>query len=197
MTPSGKPAAEEPTAENKKVLLADTEINFWQKGSQGFGVRLNEVDAHPTTDSQDVVLRFVFAKKPTIIIDKDSATPFALSSTVVRMANGLRVKYNGVFLDVCGTATRDLIMAVDTPNGSFRLAVKPQCVEINETYFLGDFGLACYPKWEGMISAPHHCTVSAIGEPEDELRVRYKTHRYVIDFVNGALRISPYIKRSG
>lgn len=182
------------TVEKENVLVADTEKTFWQRGEQGFGVRLNEVDAHPVVDSMAVLLRFVFKKSPRIVIDKDTPNAVELHSTVLRMPNGLRVKYNGMFLDICGMAVRNIVLAVETPSGSFRLAIKPTCVEINETTFLTDFGLVVLPKHPSMISAPPQCSVSVIGEEEDMLRVRYKENRYVMKFVDEGVRIEPFEK---
>lgn len=206
MTPEGKPVPQptsqpapqpvsQPTSQPQNLLVADTEKTFWQHGKSGFGVRLNEVDAHPSIDSPEVLLRFVFAKRPLVVIDKDTPNEVGLQGTVLRMVNGMRVKYNGRFLDFCGLPSRNVYLAVETPSGSFRLAIKPTCVELNETTFLTDFGLAILPKHEGMISAPPQSTVTVIGEPEGVWRIRYKENRFEMFFHDGGFSIQPYEKR--
>lgn len=190
---------EEPAPNNEgddgNVLLVDSERTFYQRSATGFGIRLNEADAHPSVDAPDVLLRFVFRKAPRIFIDSGMDSSFELTATTLRMSNGLRVKYNGVFLDICGKPTREAVFNVMAPHGTFRLVIRTACVEVNEIFYFSEFGMACLARAPMMLPLTPQLVVTLVGEAEDEIRVRYMGNRYVLTMENGAVRISPFISR--
>lgn len=79
------------------------------------------------------------------------------------MPNGLRVSYNKVFLDICGKPSRDAVFSVVAPNGTFRIAIRAACVEINDIYYLSDFGMACLAKTTKMLPRPPQLSVTLTG----------------------------------
>lgn len=190
----GKPVPET-EANDENVVVVDSERAFYQPSTTGFGIRLNEADAHPSVDAPDVLLRFVFRKAPRIFIDSGMDSEFELSTTTLRMSNGLRVKYNKVFLDICGRPTREAVFNVVAANGSFRIVIREACVELNEMYYLSEFGMACLAKAPMMLPLTPQLCVTLMGEPEDEIRVRYRKNRYILTMENGAIRINPFISR--
>lgn len=191
MTPGGRSI---PKRENngENVVALNRERIFYQPSSMGLAVRLNEVEAHPSVDLPEVLLRFVFRNSPRVFVDIGTKNEFELSTATLRMANGLRVNYNKTRLDIGGQPNQDTNFSVVTPNGSFRVAIRQPCVEINDIFFLSEFGMACLARSPMMLPAPPQFVVTLIGPSEDEIRVRYKENGYLLTIEGGIVRISPF-----
>lgn len=194
MTPDGKPIPQKTPGE--RVLLADCEKIYYQRSKSGFGIRLNEVDAHPTAEMPPLLMRMVFRHNPRLFIDYGTSSQFELGGTVLRMTNGLRVRYNGTFLDLCGQPSGDVVLEIVAEKFKFRLVIHEDSVEINETYFLGDLGMACLSMPQNMLPTPPSSVVNIVGPDQDEIRIRYKNNRYSMTFLNGIAMINPFIQRT-
>lgn len=182
-------------ADDIPVLLADCEKTYYLRSDVGFGIRLNEVDAHPLAEAPPLLLRFVFRQTPKIFIDSGTSNEIELSSTMLRMRNGLRVSYNGMFLDICGRPRGEVVLLVGSTNFSFRLAINETCVGIDESYFLSEFGMACLTMTPSTLPPPPSATVTIVGPLQESLRIRYKENRYEMTFADGIARVNPYIQR--
>lgn len=191
MTPEGRTF---PKFEDNEVnvVAINRETTSYQPSAMSLGIRFNEANAHLSEDLPEVLLRFVFRNSPRVFIDSGTKDEFELSTTTLRMANGLRVRYNKTRLDICGLPNRDTNFSVVAPNGSFRVAIRQPCVEINEIFFLSEFGMACLARSPMMLPAPPQFVVTLIGPPEDEIRVRYRENRYLLTIENGIVRVNPF-----
>lgn len=189
MTPDGKPIQ----LESPKEAVADRNKTFFQPTSSGYGTQLNEVDAHPGVDSPPLLMRLVFRREARVFVNHGTSSELELHGTVLRMANGLRVRFNGRFLDVCGVPTGDVILMVLAVNFAFRMVIHENNVEINETYFLTDYGMSCLARASNTLPAAPAAVVTILGPPHDEIRIRYRENRYLMTFVDGLARINPYI----
>lgn len=191
LTPDGRQILKR-EHDKENTMVYDGERTFHQSSAMGFSVRLNEADAQPSVALPDVLLRFVFRKSPRVFVDSGTKNDFELTIATLRMSNGLRVTYDKARLDICGQPDRDTIFSVVAPNGSFRVAIRQACVEINDMYFLSEFGMACLAKSPMMLPATPQFLVTLVGPAEDEIRVRYKQNRYLLTIDSGMVRINPF-----
>lgn len=126
-----------------------------------------------------LLLRYVFSQRPTVYIDFGDGRDIGMRDTLYQMQNGLDIKYVGGMLEFYGRANESATFILNTVQGALRMKIEGEMVILNGSHIFTGFGLTIRRSTLAM-TEPTKYGFTMIGKQEEEIRLRYKSMRYVV-----------------